>query len=121
MKERYKGSVSPMKKAIAGFELSVVAFCSLIAIAGNPSDLKPTISRFMLGVTPAEPGFKKISIAPNPGPVKKMSATVPTQAGSVRIEIDGDRLSVASPAPAAVIWLGKTTEIPGNEVLTVVE
>ena len=79
------------------------------------------ISRFMLGVTPAEPGFKKISIAPNPGPVKKVSATVPTQAGSVRIEIDGDRLSVASPAPAAVIWLGKKTEIPGNGVLTVVE
>ena len=79
------------------------------------------ISRFMLGVTPAEPGFKRISIAPNPGPVEKVSATVPTQAGYVRIEIDGDRLSVASPAPATVIWRGKNTEIPGNGMLTAVE
>ena len=79
------------------------------------------ISRFMLGVTPAEPGFKRISIAPNPGPVEKVSAIVPTQAGPVRMEIDGDRLSVASPAPATVIWRGKNTEIPGNGMLTAVE
>ena len=74
------------------------------------------ISRFILGVQPIEPGFKRILIAPNPGSLRRVSATVPTQAGTVRIEIDGNRLSVAAPAPSTVIWRGRKTELSGNGI-----
>jgi hypothetical protein len=76
------------------------------------------ISRFILGVQPSEPGFKRILIAPKPGYIKRISAVVPTQAGSVRIEIDGDRLSVATPSPSTVIWSGRKTELSGNGIIT---
>ena len=75
------------------------------------------ISRFVLGVTPLEPGFKKVNIRPNFGPLKKVSATVPTQAGPVRIEFADGRLSVAPPAPAIVDWEGRTVEISGDGIL----
>ena len=75
------------------------------------------ISRFVLGVTPFEPGFGKISIRPNFGPLKRVSATVPTQAGPVRIEFADGRLSVASPAPAVVDWRGRTIELSGTNKL----
>jgi len=75
------------------------------------------ISRFVLGVTPLEPGFRKISICPNFGPLKKVSATVPTQAGPVRIEFADDRLSIVSPAPASVTWRGRTMELSETNAL----
>ena len=65
------------------------------------------ISRFLLGVTPLEPGFAKVRIAPHPSGLKKVSASVPTIRGVVRIIIEGDELTVDSPVPAVVEWKGK--------------
>ena len=69
------------------------------------------ISRCILGVTPLRPGFETISIAPQPGGLKRVRATVPTAKGSVAISIDGDRLEVRTPAAARVVWRGKETEV----------
>lgn len=73
------------------------------------------ISRFILGVTPLTPGFGKISIAPQPGGLKRIEAKVPTAKGAVLIDIDGDRLKVTTPAPARVVWLGRTAEVAAGE------
>lgn len=73
------------------------------------------ISRFILGVTPLTPGFGKISIAPQPGGLKKVVAKVPTAKGAVLIDIDGDCLKVTTPAPSRVVWLGRTTDIAAGE------
>ncbi|MBR6586666.1 MAG: glycoside hydrolase family 127 protein [Kiritimatiellae bacterium] len=69
------------------------------------------ISRFILGVTPLEPGFRRISIAPQPGGLRWVDARVPTAAGTVHVNIAGDRLVVETPAPANVVWGGKTHSV----------
>ena len=65
------------------------------------------ISRFILGVTPLEPGFRKISLAPQLGGLSRVDARVPTAAGEVAINISGGRLSIDTPAPSQVVWGGK--------------
>ena len=75
------------------------------------------ISRYVLGVTPLEPGFKTIAIAPQPGGLKKIEATVPTAKGPVKLSVDGDNLTVVTPASARVTWGGKTADVaPGRHV-----
>jgi hypothetical protein len=45
------------------------------------------ISRWVLGVRPRTPGFETISIAPHPGPLKRLSGKVPTPQGVVCLEM----------------------------------
>lgn len=70
------------------------------------------ISRFVLGVTPIEPGFGKISIRPQIGSLKSVSAVVPTFAGPVDLKIAPDRLDFASPVPSEVTFAGVTRSFP---------
>lgn len=69
------------------------------------------ISRFLLGVTPLEPGFAKVRIAPHPAGLKKVSARVPTMRGVILLTIEGDDLSVDSPVPAVIEWRGTRREV----------
>ncbi len=55
----------------------------------------------LLGVRPLAPGFSRILVAPQPGPLKRLRAVIPTCAGPVRVELDGGSLRVESPSPAA--------------------
>ncbi|MEO8617557.1 MAG: alpha-L-rhamnosidase C-terminal domain-containing protein [Luteolibacter sp.] len=48
------------------------------------------ISRFVLGVRPLEPGYKKILIAPQPGLLKWAKGKVPTAVGPVVLTIQND-------------------------------
>lgn len=73
------------------------------------------ISRYVLGVTPAEPGFAKIRIAPQFGPLKTVTGTVPTAKGPVQIAWANKTLTVTTPAPAQIVWRGKVHEVaPGT-------
>lgn len=72
------------------------------------------ISRYVLGVTPLEPGFAKISIVPNPGGMGSVKGAVPTAKGPVAVEISGDRLTVSTPAPARIVWGGRTRDVPAG-------
>ena len=65
------------------------------------------IARYVLGVTPLEPGFKKISIRPRLGGLKHVKGIVPTIAGPVTIEATPSRLIVVTPAPAKVDFGGR--------------
>jgi alpha-L-rhamnosidase len=61
------------------------------------------ISRFVLGVTPLEPGYAKIQIAPQLGELKWVRGKVPTAVGPVGVRVDnGDvfKLSVDLPTNA---------------------
>ena len=69
------------------------------------------ISRFILGVTPLEPGFRRISIAPQPGGLRRIDARVPTATGTVVVSVSDGRLSVDTPAPTQVVWGGKTHSV----------
>ena len=69
------------------------------------------ISRYVLGVTPLEPGFAKISIKPDAGGLRKLKGIVPTAKGPVVVEIEGNRLTVETKAPARVEWKGKSYDM----------
>ena len=45
------------------------------------------ISRFVLGVTPAEPGFVKASVRPQPGGLMRISGVVPTPRGPISLDL----------------------------------
>ena len=78
------------------------------------------ISRFVIGVTPLEPGFKRIQIAPKAGSLSSFAAEVPTPVGRVSVSATGDCLRVFAPADASVVWGRETHRINGlttNEFL----
>ena len=78
------------------------------------------ISRHVLGVTPLEPGARKISICPRLGHLKSVSATVPTAAGSVTITMTPERLDFTSPSATVVAFAGETREFqPGRHAIGV--
>ena len=73
------------------------------------------ISRYVLGVTPLEPGFAKIGVAPQFGPLQRVRGKVPTAKGPVTVDWNGKRLVVETPAPARVAFGGRVREVaPGR-------
>lgn len=48
------------------------------------------IPRFVLGVRPLEPGFRKMLIKPQPGSLERVSGTVPTIRGLVAVSLETD-------------------------------
>lgn len=55
----------------------------------------------VLGVTPAEPGYTAVQVAPRPGGLQWLTGTVPTPHGPVRVAIDtaAGSVTVDSPVP----------------------
>jgi hypothetical protein len=52
------------------------------AVPGN------IIPRFVMGIQPAEPGFKKVLIQPHPGSLQQAQITVPTIRGAVSVSMN---------------------------------
>jgi len=89
------------------------------------------LSRFVLGVRPLDPGFRRILVAPQPGPLDWVRGKVPTPHGPVLVhaeERDGTRLEIEVPVEAVVRIPGggsllvdgrKVTSVPGGTSLTV--
>jgi hypothetical protein len=73
------------------------------------------ISRYILGVTPLEPGFARISVRPALGGLARVKGTVPTAKGPVEIDATAAKLRISVPAPARVVWNGKTVDVPPGE------
>eukprot|EP00038_Savillea_parva_P011094 m.195046 g.195046 ORF g.195046 m.195046 type:complete len:1141 (-) comp19371_c0_seq1:207-3629(-) len=55
--------------------------------SASPSFIIPWL---LAGVQPLEPGYRKVSIKPMPGPLKRVNATVPTVRGPVRAVVEQD-------------------------------
>ena len=68
------------------------------------------ISRWVLGVVPLKPGFAEILVRPHPGPLKRLSGTVPTARGPVRLEMTRETgrwcVSLETPAPTTLDFAG---------------
>ncbi|MCQ2393058.1 MAG: family 78 glycoside hydrolase catalytic domain [Kiritimatiellae bacterium] len=69
------------------------------------------ISRYLLGVTPLEPGFAKIRIAPQFGSLRTVKGTVPTAKGPVTIVYENETLTVTTPAPTRLVFAGQTRNL----------
>ena len=51
----------------------------------------------LMGVQPLEPGFARVRIHPQPGPLRRADLTLPTCRGPIRVRIRGDRVRVRVP------------------------
>ena len=69
------------------------------------------ISRYILGVTPLEPGFAKIRVRPQIGSLARVEGKVPTAKGPVSVRVEGGVLTLDVPAPARVEWGGKVHDV----------
>jgi len=69
------------------------------------------IARCLLGVTPLEPGFARVSVRPRLGGLSRLSGRVPTAKGVVEVKAEGDRLEVVTPVPARIAWNGAVSEV----------
>ena len=49
------------------------------------------IPRYLMGIRPLEPGFKKVLIRPQPGGLKKASVKMPTIHGAVHVEFENKK------------------------------
>ena len=74
------------------------------------------ISRFVLGVTPLEPGFARVRVAPQPGGLTRLSGTVPTPRGALRLSLQQTnnvwRVSLDTPVPVTFVFGGTTRSFP---------
>ncbi|MCW2709220.1 MAG: alpha-L-rhamnosidase [Frankiales bacterium] len=58
--------------------------------------------RYVLGISPGEPGFGTVQIEPALGDLHWAEAEIPHPAGRLTVRVDGDRLDVHSPVP---VWV----------------
>jgi hypothetical protein len=61
---------------------------------------------YTLGVTPAEPGFRRASIAPHLGQLEWAKGKVPTQFGPMSLDLSRERYIIDSPVPFNLIISG---------------
>jgi hypothetical protein len=76
---------------------------------------------YVLGITPAEPGFDKVRVAPRLGRLQQVAGAVPTPHGLVEVRITASEADIRSPVPVVVRGEdGSLTELPaGNQRVTV--
>jgi alpha-L-rhamnosidase len=76
---------------------------------------------YVLGITPQEPGFARVRVAPRPGRLKELAGAVPTPHGLVEVRVTGSDAHVSSPVPVVVVREdGEVTELPpGTHRVTV--
>ena len=68
--------------------------------------------QYTLGVTPAEPGFGSVRVAPSLGDLRHAAGDVPTPAGFLHVEVDRSSLRLDTPLPATVELDGKMLDLP---------
>ena len=68
------------------------------------------ISRYVLGVTPLEPGFAKVSVSPHPGDLRRLSGRIPTPRGTVVLKMERRgtlwHIDLESPVPVRFAFAG---------------
>ena len=57
---------------------------------------------YVLGVTPAEPGYTSVQVAPRPGNLRQLTGSVPTPHGLVRVDVDTTARTVTVDSPVPV-------------------
>ena len=72
------------------------------------------ISRYLLGVTPLEPGFAKISIQPRVGLLQRVRGVVPTAKGPVTLNLADGILTLTTPSPTEVDFAGHHYSLPAG-------
>jgi hypothetical protein len=105
MHERYATMVKDWRATLYEFwSLDNAWSTSNHAWAGGPLTL---LSQFVAGVAPLEPGFRRFAVRPQPGPLRRVAATVLAVAGAIAVaftrDADGLVLDVEVPTGATAV------------------
>jgi hypothetical protein len=74
--------------------------------------------QFVAGVTSVEPGWRRASICPQPGSLRRFDARIAHPDGELRVRYEDGGLEVDTPVPAVLRWRGKEDELaPGRHRL----
>jgi alpha-L-rhamnosidase len=70
---------------------------------------------YVLGITPEEPGYARVRVAPRLGPLREAAGAVPTPHGLVEVRVSGGEALVDSPVPVLAIHEdGSEVELPAG-------
>lgn len=76
------------------------------------------INRFVLGVTPLEPGCRKLSVRPRPGNLKRLAGRVPTPRGTLKLTLSAEagawQVVLETPVPVRFALAGCERECPSG-------
>lgn len=89
---------------------------------GDRGEERPLRLPGLAGIRPDAPGFARVRLAPAPGELKEIRATVPHPDGKIAVDLhfeDGAvRGSVETPVPGVFVWQGREAPlIPGSNNL----
>jgi alpha-L-rhamnosidase len=71
---------------------------------------------YVLGVTPAEPGYRRVRVAPRLGRLREAAGAVPTPHGFVEVHVSGAEAEIESPVPIVVVHEnGTETELAAGQ------
>ncbi|MDX2973298.1 alpha-L-rhamnosidase-related protein [Kribbella solani] len=71
--------------------------------------------RYTLGISPAEPGFTTVRVAPRLGHLTHAKGAAPTPYGVISVAVTGQRVEVDSPVPVELVSRsGRTTRHPAG-------
>jgi hypothetical protein len=72
---------------------------------------------YILGVTPAEPGYAAVRVAPRLGVLREAAGAVPTPHGLVEVRVRDGEVDVTSPVPVVLVSRdGTETRFPGGGI-----
>ncbi|MGM1016189.1 MAG: alpha-L-rhamnosidase N-terminal domain-containing protein [Actinomycetota bacterium] len=67
-----------------------------------------------LGVSPAQPGYDVVRVAPHLEDLEWAEARIPTPHGDIEVRVDRDILTLRSPVPSIVEWGGEHVALPSG-------
>jgi alpha-L-rhamnosidase len=71
---------------------------------------------YVLGVTPAEPGYRRVRVAPRLGRLREAAGAVPTPHGLIEVRVSGAEAEIDSPIPIVVVHEdGNETELAAGQ------
>ena len=71
---------------------------------------------YVLGITPAEPGYRRVRVAPRLGRLREVAGAIPTPHGLVEVRVAGSEAEIDSPVPVVVVHEnGNETELAAGK------
>jgi alpha-L-rhamnosidase len=71
---------------------------------------------YILGITPAEPGYHRVRVAPQLGRLREAAGAVPTLHGYIEVRVAGSEAEIDSPVPIILVHEdGTETELPAGQ------
>jgi alpha-L-rhamnosidase len=78
--------------------------------------MTPSVNWCVLGITPAEPGYRRVRVAPRLGRLQEAAGAVPTPHGYAEVRIAGSEAEIHTPVPIIVVHEdGAETELPAGQ------